>query len=278
MADNQKGLHPIKKVKEFSIRNRVKLHLVNESKPLSESPLVIILGFNGSKLQHLNKFVTFYHTKGFDVITFTPTARDTYSFLSNDLVGLELWKLIAKLCSTHSRAIFFHVFSGSVYPFYRMMYLYQKKLLPESLFKQLTGVDKLICGIIFDSTPLDPTKENASNAVVINFPNWTYYLLYPPLKYSIRFYWYLTHDHDEWRNLFWNTLENPLNNAPHLVFFSLDDPITIASSVQNFIERMKLKKLKIEELCWKNSKHVNHFKAYPVQYCEKLDAFFKRQP
>lgn len=264
------------------IQSRFRFHFVDETNKLNSVPLVVMLGFNDSKPRHLKLYVNHYIEKGYDVVTFNPSTKDTYWPPTNDMAGMELWRVISKLCSKHVRPVIIHLFSGSIYPYYRMMYLFNKRIVPRNLIceKEYGGfcrerILKCLAGTVMDSTPIDPRGTIASNAIVTHFPRILSDLAYYPIALAIRGAWLFSMNHLQWRGDFWNIMDNPVNNMPILFLYSKIDKITDHKAVDALVDRLKAKKHEVFSVRWDKSPHVLHSKSHPQEYFKQTDDFVK---
>eukprot|EP00698_Gefionella_okellyi_P020158 TRINITY_DN629_c0_g2_i2.p2 TRINITY_DN629_c0_g2~~TRINITY_DN629_c0_g2_i2.p2 ORF type:complete len:146 (+),score=22.25 TRINITY_DN629_c0_g2_i2:611-1048(+) len=111
-------------------------------------------------------------------------------------------------------------------------------------------------------------------------PGWVSRVAHLPFSALVSTWWDVTvktpGGYPQWREYFWDTIENPLGNVPMLFFYSEDDPITSSKDIDALITRLqKRKDVYVDSLRWKHSQHVQHFRKHAVEYANKAESFLK---
>ncbi|XP_061488739.1 transmembrane protein 53 [Rhineura floridana] len=236
-------------------------------------PVVILLGWAGSKDRYLEKYSTVYLHEGCVVIRYTAPWR--LVFFSESLGIKSLQNLAKKLLEllfdykVETKPLFFHVFSnGGV-----MLYRYIMELLhTHQQFQHLRVV-----GTVFDSTPGRKNLRGALRAlsvILASYNVWVKYLLlltFAVLVVILRIVLYpvtrFVHESH------YDALLKQLSRWPELYLYSKADSVILASDVENMIEARQQHRVLVKAVDFVDSDHVSHLRAYPTLYTTHCTSF-----
>ncbi|KNC52060.1 uncharacterized protein AMSG_00887 [Thecamonas trahens ATCC 50062] len=188
-------------------------------RPKRSSQLALLLGWNYSTRAQMGKYAAVYGRCGFGKrLLFTPTLPDTYGVDRACRIAHKTVAALAALVDDEpkTRAVI-HVFSGSVYIYIRML------------------VKHAVAGVVFDSTPIDASAANGTNAVmeVSSLPR----LAWGPLYTVFWLYWNAVMPFNawvgKWKSRFWTSIfPRPPLRAPVAFFYSPSDNIAPADFIE----------------------------------------------
>lgn len=253
----------------FSIHKRPQTVLI----PTGQPTLAILFGWTNGSLEHVKKYVQFYHERNLDVIIQLATGWD---FLYDRSCRQSLRKYAKDLFheykvlgSLSEQRCVFHIFSNGGANSVRML----TEVLGE------TGSKLNVVGIVLDSNPGgfdDPNNGVIALSAAIQNPVW---------KLMAR----IILGFIMWIGYFFRTilgLKSPLHNAsdmlcsqmvypcPRLYLYSKEDNLIPWKDVEAHSERAKKNQLVVHTKRWEDSEHVQHFRKYPQEYNEALTKFY----
>jgi hypothetical protein len=214
---------------------------------------VCLIGFQGSKEKHLQKYVDIYKDNNIDTLVYTPGYFTNYTPKYVNAIGEE----IADQLKKNNKNIIFHCISGGAYP----MSLTIKNLI---LDNKIDMVDK----IIYDSSPVTCSLCSATRALTIVNP-----LPKIILEYLLRSYYvYVKLPISEWCYDFYSILGSPqLDNTKKLFIFSNTDPIIPIEELDDFLEGQRNFNL----IKFENAEHTKNILNNEELYIKSINKFLK---
>ena len=254
---------------------------------------MVLLGWNGSTRAQVSKYEEVYRGFGFgSSLVFTPTVADTYGV---DAACLIAHRVVGEIADWGEQqggegeskgGVVVHVFSGSVYIWIRML-VWAELFYPD--------VKDMIAGVVFDSTPIDASASNGTNAVlqVAGLPS----VLYPPLYGLFWAYWNLIMPWDpwvrKWKTRFWTSIfPDPTIRVPMAFFYAKDDRIAPYTFIQDQASALIANNIDVtlalvpddsasrtaDSVSRDIHSHCTHLLLHPVWYISRLRAFLASLP
>ncbi|XP_034039198.1 transmembrane protein 53 isoform X1 [Thalassophryne amazonica] len=240
----------------------------------TKEPVVILLGWAGSKDKHLSKYSNIYNEQGCVTIGYTAPLKTV--FISESFGYKELRNIAMKLLEilydyeVENSPIFFHIFSNGGF----MLYRYIVELLQSE--KQFSSL--CVTGALVDSAPGSGNVCGALRALTATLgqkinPVLKYIVLalfavavfllrivlYPLTKYIHKNHYDAVRD----RPPAW----------PHLFLYSSADQVIRHTDIEAFVETIQQKGVQADHVDFVSSPHVSHFRDFPEQYALKCRNF-----
>lgn len=239
-------------------------------------PVVIILGWAGSKDRHLAKYSAFYQNQGCIVIRYTVPWKTVFiseSFGKKDLstVAKKLLNLLFDY-EIQKNPVMFHVFSNGGCMLYRYIAELQQS---HSQFNSMNVV-----GSVFDSGPDDKNVVGAaralnavlkltSNIVVRYFILSCYILSIVILRVFLYPLTKLIHeDH-------YSVMRNDPSRSPQLYLYSKGDRVINYHHVEDLVKKRQQMGVPVQSIDFATSQHVNHYREFPDEYSAACILFLK---
>lgn len=156
----------VKLVKQFGNKHKLQFfprdHIAsNESNLVLPSPLVVILGWYGSKFRFVSKYAEIYNAWGYDVLAYIPDSWELFAKYYSEKGVKTILNIIEKDQKETESGFMIHSFSNNGGIFVsRMMEIL------ESLSNEYTFVKKHYRGLIADSFPGVNTEDLGALAVL----------------------------------------------------------------------------------------------------------------
>lgn len=257
-----RSVHTITK----NVSKKIKMCKFEDSKDVTR-PLCVILGWGGAKQKNLRKYSEIFESKGYNIITVSPTLVDILLFpeIRGKKISDKILETIEKEFDA-SKTVFFQFSNGGCGLYY---------FICEDIYNiKSPHFNKInIVGSVFDSCPVVPKKENTvltQKAFTVNIKN-------PIVKnlvwYSIGaivpfLFWF-----NPIVKLFMKGLtESPLS-TPQLFLYSKSDDLAPYKDISDFINSRKIRGVKTMQMLWEDSPHVSHLKHDEVTYTRVLNEF-----
>lgn len=232
-------------------------------------PLVVVAGWMSAKQSQLKKYLSFYHSKGIDTLSFAVGPRhvlypeEAQALMTNVLRIVHLPET-NKLPHMPSSLLFHHFSVGG--------FLYGKALLAMGGDPLLKNAYTKIKSQIFDSPP-DYQNIPVGISKSIGVPK----LLEKPVEIICRGFLKLTENsagvlHRRASNSFH---ENDVP-CPSLWFYSKSDPVADWKDCEIVINKWIGRGIDVERCVWDVSPHVLHAREDPARYFDTLDKFLSK--
>lgn len=240
---------------------------------------VLLLGWTGCKLQHLEKYANVYRELGY-----SPICRNKHSAMSALMNPARMTHIANEVleCVAQEKPVCVHVFSNGG----AFLWTHALRLARRKNSHALSSLQ----GQILDSSPgwfydLLAGFHFCWEMVRSKLGRFAL-LLVTPLAIALSIVLYMVTL--QWvpalsRQRLWRT--EWLQNIPsqtmsqHLLLFSSDDKLIARSSVQEFSEQLAaLPGATVSVKEWPQSVHVQHLKLHPVEYKAAVQAFLARLP
>ena len=242
--------------------------IITETPALQHSPVVVILGWNGSKEKHLKKYSEIFEAKNFDSICVPAKPFDTFLRAGTKVkqISLHVLNVLVEL-NCQRRPVFLYAFSnGGCAMFFHMM---EALAYPTQPFYQAVP----IVGTIFDSCPISPdinSLKATKESVVDMIKN-------PILK---RVVWYslgvvippVIHFNSTVKRYMSGLIESPLQ-CPQLLLYSKADKFAPYQDIESYAQARRDRGTYVVTTCWESSEHVNHYREHTDDYLDVLNSF-----
>lgn len=273
----------------------------SSNQPPPPPPLILLFAWAIAKERHLEKFRTFWLSRGFDILTIrTPfwelafpesaapgNAQQVIRFLSSSSSTTSNFaqrRILAQGCSLGAYSV--------------ATFVDQLKKLQENNGDSKKGskekdsqqsqqseaekarqIESALAGIILDSPGVSKALHVGAAQVLVQRP-----LARRLLRRAIYAYYHSSRRH------LWDRLQrigaiqaaNPLR-VPLLVLYSRDDQVVSARLVDELIEDWKMisdkegeKPFSVQAKCWPVSEHVTHLRNFPEEYGAEVDRFLAK--
>ena len=236
-----------------------------------KSPVVAVLGWNGSRQKHLAKYSAIFEEKGFSTICVPANPFDTF-FRSGSKVkriGVHVLDTLFELAS-EERPVFLYAFSnGGCAVFYHINELLNTPNQP--FYKAFT-----VAGTIFDSCPIDPNiksvrivQRSVTDAIKNPFVR---PLVWGTLGITVPFIVYFSGTVKK----FMPALTSSPSRCPQLVFYSKADRFAPCKDIEKYVHAREDLGVMVTAKCWENSGHVNHYREHKEEYLRLLHTFIDK--
>lgn len=234
------------------------------------SPVVVILGWNGSKVKHLKKYSKIFEEKDFCTICVPAKPFNTFLRAGTKVkqISLHILDVLSDL-NGQERPVFLYAFSnGGCAMFFHMMEAVSYSTRPS--YQRVP-----IVGTIFDSCPIRPdfnslkaTKESVVDMIrspVLKSILWHSMGIIIPavLVFNSTVKRYMS-----------GLTESPLQ-CPQLLLYSKADKLAPYQDIENYSQARKERGIFVVSKCWERSKHVNHYREHTVEYLDVLNYFIE---
>lgn len=234
----------------------------------SNSPIVVILGWNDSKGKHLQKYGKIFEKRNFDSICIPANSFNTFfrSGTKVKKISLHILDLLLEL-KCEERPVFLYAFSnGGCALFFHLM---EALSYPKQPFYKAVPV----VGTIFDSCPISPDINNVNATIesvsdTVNNPVlrgiiWCCMRVFiPPVIYF----------NDTVKRFMSALKESPLK-CPQLVLYSKTDKFAPYQDIDSYVEARRKRGVNIVSKCWDSSEHVNHYREHTNEYLDAVNIF-----
>ncbi len=266
--------------------------------PPPPPPLILLFAWAIAKERHLEKFRTFWLSRGFDILTIrTPfwelafpesaapgNAQQVIRFLTSTS-NFAQRRILAQGCSlgAYSVATFVDQLkklqenNGGSKKNSREKDQSQQSHQSEA--EKARQIESALAGIILDSPGVSKALHVGAAQVLVQRP-----LARRLLRRAIYAYYHSSRRH------LWDRLQrigaiqaaNPLR-VPLLVLYSRDDQVVSARLVDELIEDWRVisdkegeKPFSVQAKCWPVSEHVTHLRNFPEEYGAEVDRFLAK--
>jgi len=243
---------------------------------ITRAPIIIIIGWSGSKLRILSKYGEWYADIGYNSLV-VASVVNPLSMVFTNKVENQVQQILHVLDTLQQEIqykipIHFHVFSnGGFVCFEKILEILEN---PESQYYYLNGqVKSFIC----DSAPCNQSVVTGSRALSYSITNPILFALIYCIAFVILTllgpYYYLSKN---MRTILYKVdkfkifLKNPI-----LMIIGKKDVICDYRYVEERIKDWKKRDMKVETLIFENSAHVMHFKENKKEYTQKVREFLK---
>ena len=252
-----------------NITKKIKLHKWEDGKDQAK-PLCVILGWGSSKHRNLDRYSDIFKSRGFEIITVTPTLTDVLLFPQSR--GKKISDKILETIKDEFEgrdAVILQFSNGGCGLWY---FISQEICDVKSPYHNVIKV----VGNVFDSCPVVPNQESvkiAQNAFAMNVKN--------PITRTV--VWYTIGTVAPlvvWFNpivkLFMDAMRDSPISTPQLFMYSKSDLLAPYKDISDFIEYRKNKGIETMQMLWEDSPHVSHLKHDGVTYTEILNKFLDK--
>lgn len=237
-------------------------------------PVVLLLGWAGSRDKYLAKYSALYEIKGCITIRYVPPAQDIFFRPGKfQRVALKLLELLSDL-NLEEHPVLFHMFSNGGCIIYRYI--------SEFVCQDATNRVQ-IRGCVFDSGPAITTIFGMTQAsmvsvrgsrlyrLAVSIITFLYLAFLGVLEYAASFIW--KQQREMFRVGLWKSLaEEPLR-CPQLFLYSKADEICSYLSIQQFLEHRRKRGVPVHSIRWEDSPHVGHLVAHTEAYTQNVHNF-----
>jgi hypothetical protein len=246
-----------------------------EGKPKA---IVLLFGWLGAQLRHVNKYAQIYTQKGCSVVT---GVADSVSTMRNDTNTLNEFALeaateAAKLMRSSGNTdtpVIVHVFSnGGAFVLERLECLMQSAIPGSDV--AIVGNGIRLGGQVFDSAPGYLHLRAGLKAVGTAAPNFLirwiiqlYFLLYIVCGVLLS----LVLGRSTRPIQFWNHMKDSTVARRQVYIYSTADELTDPVTLRELIEYRCKKGIEVQSLEFTETHHVEHFRSHPKEYVEAID-------
>lgn len=241
---------------------------INLPEQAQRRTVAILVGWAASKPKHVGKYAPLYMDLGIPCLCVAPHMFHVWIKRSGDPFIQAILAGIATSFATPVSLVL-HLFSGAptvILP----------KLCEEYSKSGSKLADKLpIAGVVFDSGPADFSYETGTAAARLvykqgryNFPTYV-----AATSFGIATDWMFGSKKRQDLN---TALESTVLKVPQLYLYSEADTVMLPSRARQRIEAQVAMGRDVTSHCWKDSQHVRHFAAHPIEYQTQLTAFLKQ--
>eukprot|EP00884_Botryococcus_braunii_P020862 jgi/Botrbrau1/745/Bobra.0181s0004.1 len=262
-----------------------------------EKPLIVVLGWLGAQERYFQKYVSLWHSQGFQTFGYRPA---TSSILLPPLGDQRAEAFIRQVReaqdSCPGRPVVYHIFSNAAFIFMGTVLRALSKATPaapletvkqpqaSSGFISASGpatesihpLLQPVRGFIFDSCPCRLTPDvsargftaaalgEAADGVEERHP-WMISMArtaFRPILGSPYISKRLQEVYDAW--------ETTAPICPQLFLYSAADALIPTSEVQRFMRIQEARGARVTSHLWANTKHCEHYRVHPEQYTELL--------
>lgn len=219
---------------------------------------IILVGFQGSKPNHLKLYKNMYEDFGFKNINIIyPNYLENYDVRKVQPLGINIYNQLMDNDKT-----IVHCMSGGMYPLsYTIKYLLWSN--------NLNKIDKLI----MDSSPVMASHDSLLNA----------FMVHNKLKYSkplLDFFFKLYYktiflEMDTWSYDFNFLMNSKQFNTPKLFIHSKNDIIAPSHYINSIVDSQLKHGNITKQLLFEDSEHVKHIRLNETIYKEKILDFIK---
>ena len=256
--------------------------------PPNPKAVVILLGWFGSQLRHVQKYSQVYEKRGCATITGSLETRALMVMDSKkiDQFAIALAKEAAKLLRIghENTPLVCHAFSnGGAIPLQRMEQIMDGKIrngTDDEDWKLLR--ERLQLGAeIFDSAPAFPDMETFKGAVTAGLPNSPIlaFLLFwlASLYFQVNnILGKLLQGQQDWGEAYWKHWENGAPPAPIQAYvYSTADTITKSWKIDELVQTRLDKGVQVKVKRFDDSLHVQHMMKHKAEYGAFLDDILK---
>lgn len=235
-------------------------------------PVVLVLGWAGSKDNNVRKYEQIYAKMGYHTIRFSPTNQLTFFNTSqHKQYAVQLLDLMKNELNLTKNPLITHFFSNAcVFIIYQ--YILSNDAIEYDFFKRNQK------SAIFDSAPgwahsglkfLVGIEDLVKNDLPSTFMAPVRYLLAGTFVGLISAYHYSTSGKHYFTNAF-ETLLNDLRPIPTLVFYSTRDKLISAERIKELIERRRSKGALIDSVVYDDCEHVMLYVKHPEDYSKHM--------
>ncbi|KAL0480797.1 hypothetical protein AKO1_006910 [Acrasis kona] len=247
-----------------------------------EAPLVCVLGWLGAEWRHLNKFTTWYNSCNIPTLATIPRLPSTVSHSLGKRYATQYIDQIQSLHQDSNRPIIFHTLSGNGL-------LFLGRLIHDPNFHL---IKHRIRGVVIDSAPPEIRADRFSRGFVgatktllgykmsTAYANTDFYhnpFLTPIFEFLFNIFLIRMGKLKQFETIRQDVIKKQ-PHVPQLYLFSDADELVPPQDVTNFINMNKSARhdALIQELRFKDSKHVQHFKMYPKEYSTSILNFIEK--
>ncbi|EDO36905.1 predicted protein [Nematostella vectensis] len=233
-----------------------------------DTPVVIILGWNSSKDNHLRKYSELFEKRHFSTVRVTANPFNTF-FRSGSKVKF-ISHYILKTLSEYNlteKPVFLYSFSNGGCA----MYFHIMEALTKSDSEFFNTIN--IRGSIFDSCPINPNIESVKlvqSSVTDNVKN---PIAKAAIWYSLGIFTPLVVYLNPTVKKFMSELEQAPLHSPQLVLYSKSDRLAPYKDIDKYVLVRRALGVSVTAKCWEKSGHVNHMREHPEEYIKYLNEF-----
>ncbi|XP_056149415.1 transmembrane protein 53 [Lampris incognitus] len=240
----------------------------------TKEPVVILLGWAGSKDKHLSKYSSIYNEQGCVTIRYTAPLKtvfisETFGYKELSSIALKLVELLYDY-EVENSPIFFHIFSNGGF----MLYRYIVELLQSD--KQFNSLH--VIGAVVDSAPGSGNVRGALRALTtVLGPNINWVLrfillaLFAVTVFLLRVVMYPVTKYIHKNH--YDTLREKPATWPQLYLYSRADQVIRYMDIELMVETLKQKGVPVDSFDFESTSHVSHFRDFPEQYTQRCRSF-----
>ncbi len=260
----------------LSLGYDMKYHAAPGNHGLGARPIVVVAGWMGAKERQMKPYLSFYHDRNIDTISF---AVGPNHVLSPEKAMKQMEAVLNYVQDAHNQqessgpkssigkpsAILFHHFSVGGF-------LYGQAIQAMKAHSHLNDFASNIKAQIFDSPPdYQNIPKGISRSMGIGG------IVEKIIEKSAEAYLKVTYDsagvmHRASSHAFH---ENQIP-APALWFYSKADPVCDWNDCVTVTSKWKAKGISVEECVWEHTPHIQHGRVDPERYFGTLDSFLKK--
>jgi hypothetical protein len=235
------------------------------AKNWEKKKLAIVIGWLGAKDQQMKTYLSYYHSHGFDTLSFAVGPRHIIFPQEATKHMQNVWETAEELSPTDT-PILLHAFSMGGYLFGQSLRCFENQ--PE----KYGNLKSQIRAQIYDSVP-DHGSIAHGMSKSFNLPS--------PFEKAIEIvakgYLNMTHDTAgvEHRAAS-HSFHNNFVSAPALFYYSLSDPISRYQDVEQVMKTWEGNGIPVQGCKWEKSPHIQHGRRDPERYFGELDKLLVR--
>ncbi|EGC33369.1 hypothetical protein DICPUDRAFT_154608 [Dictyostelium purpureum] len=230
-----------------------------------DKPLVVLLGWMGSKMVHLNKYGDQWRKRGFNTLSYCSNPSEILmpgAIKKKGTLMLEQISMYVKenpKCNT----IIFNAMSNGGGFYYSFMI---GEIHDNQKWQHLRPY---VRGTVLDSLPAI-RPWSVFTAFKMTSPN---FLVTCVLFVLIPFVMLLFAGY---MKIYVNNLQSAKNQWQHLILYSKSDIIVHSDDIDKIVMVIKdniINKQQLDTKCWDDSPHVSHLRHHPIEYENRLNNF-----
>mmetsp|Transcript_9660 Transcript_9660/g.9446 ORF Transcript_9660/g.9446 Transcript_9660/m.9446 type:complete len:309 (-) Transcript_9660:47-973(-) len=228
----------------------------------------VVAGWMGAKENQMKKYLTFYHSRGIDTLSFA-VGPNHVLFPATAMEQMErVLKAVQNSSEDSQRPIdslIFHHFSVGGFLFGQMLRLFETN--PQIAHQ----IKPLIKAQIFDSPPdFQNIAKGVSHSVGLGPP------VSSIVELFLRGYLKVTENTAGVQHRAASkALHENKTPAPSLWFYSKSDPVARWEDCEIVMNKMRAKGTIVEQCVWDNTPHIQHARLDPDRYFNTLEIFLK---
>ncbi|EGG15247.1 hypothetical protein DFA_10081 [Cavenderia fasciculata] len=234
----------------------------------SSRPIVLLYGWMGSQMPHLQKYALKWNEKGYNTFAYCPTTSETFITPARSKCKKMMDQIKEYLNSNpNCQSLIIHAFSngGGFYYFYTLELLMEHK--------DYKYLHRYVKGSVLDSLPtlslksaIEASKVSAGALFSAFLAIFIVPIIYIAMRnFMISYRDHITHSKNKWQ---------------HLVFYSKNDKLVKYDQVTEFLKIFRNNHKNHQDIlieqCFEDSPHVLHLRQHPEVYMNRIDQFLTR--